>query len=83
MGWVSIKCHPSSFETFDKSVLKARPFIDVWPLHITRNGEFLDNTCLLMLQLACILHKKDKWKATSIRVFLIVESKSFITEGVI
>ena len=63
-------CVMRHFETFDKSVLKARPFIDVWPLNITRNGE-LDNTCLLMLQLACILHMKNKWKATSIRVFLI------------
>ncbi|KAL5477211.1 hypothetical protein EMCRGX_G023970 [Ephydatia muelleri] len=67
-------CVMRHFETFDKSMLKARPFIDVWPLHVTKNGEFLDNTCLLMLQLACILHKKDKWKATSIRVFLIVEN---------
>ena len=65
---------PSSFDKYEKSTLKRRPYIDVWPLQVTKDDQF-DSTCLLILQLACVLHMKDKWKATEIRVFVVVGCK--------
>ncbi|KAL5477218.1 hypothetical protein EMCRGX_G023982 [Ephydatia muelleri] len=66
-------CVTHNFDKYEKSTLKRRPYIDVWPLQVTKDDQF-DSTCLLILQLACVLHMKDKWKATEIRVFVVVGS---------
>ena len=54
-------------------------FIDVWPIDIVRpRGDTTigwDNSCLFLLQLACILSMCRQWKKyTTLRVFLCVNS---------
>lgn len=64
-----------SFENFDKNLFDDRPYIDVWPLRVRYYEEF-DNTFMLVLQLACVLHMKQDWKShTKIRIFVVVESE--------
>ncbi len=73
---------PCSFENLDKKQMKARPYIDVWPHQVTFEAEF-DNTFMLVLQLACVLHMKGDWKSsTKIRIFIVLESKSCFTSCV-
>ena len=67
--------YPPSFENFDKRLFEERPYIDVWPLRVRYYKEF-DNTFMLVLQLACVLHMKQDWKSnTKIRIFVVIESK--------
>ena len=71
--------HSFSFDTLDKGQLKAQPFIDVWPHQVTFESGF-DNTFMLVLQLACVLHMKGDWKSsTKIRIFIVLESECFYT----
>ena len=52
------------------------PCIDVWPIDFLylENSNFFDNTCLFMLQLACVLHMVPIWKKRcTLRVFLCSE----------
>ncbi|KAH9499367.1 hypothetical protein Btru_003903 [Bulinus truncatus] len=64
-------------DTIFKSTEKM--FIDVWPVNFFRpdTASFFDNSCLFMLQLACILTMQSGWKKhTQLRVFLCVNSVS-------
>jgi len=57
----------------NKKQLRHHPFIDVWPLQVKFEQGFED-TFLLLLQLACVLHMKTDWKShTKIRIFIIPE----------
>ncbi len=68
-----------SFEGFDKHHLSEAPYIDVWPLRV-KYSEGFDNTFMLVLQLACVLHMKQDWKShTKIRIFVIIESELYYT----
>ncbi|CAL1541024.1 unnamed protein product [Lymnaea stagnalis] len=56
-----------------------KSYIDVWPVNFFRpdTTSYFDNTCLFMLQLACILTMQSGWKShTELRVFLCVQSIS-------
>lgn len=65
----------TSFENLNKKQLKYQPYIDVWPLQV-KFEEGFDNTFMLLLQLACVLHMKTDWKShTSIRLFIISEGE--------
>lgn len=62
-----------SFENLNKKQLKHQPYIDVWPLQV-KFEEGFDNTFMLLLQLACVLHMKTDWKShTTIRLFIVSE----------
>ena len=64
-----------SFEQY-KPPSQAARYIDVWPMCVHFNEEF-DNTFTLLLQLACVIHMKDKDKMLSysrIRIFVVVDS---------
>lgn len=75
-------CLCRSFQLLNKeNVLKSqnKQFIDVWPINFFRLNtmNFFDNTCLFMLQLACILTMQNGWKQnTELRVFLCVKTSS-------
>ncbi|KAK6176290.1 hypothetical protein SNE40_014598 [Patella caerulea] len=54
-------------------------YIDVWPVNLFRpeTASFFDNTCLFMLQLACVLNMVPKWRGkTTLRVFLCINAQS-------
>ena len=60
-----------SFENLNKRQLRNLPYIDVWPLQV-KFEEGFDNTFMLLLQLACVLHMKTDWKSrTTIRLFIV------------
>lgn len=75
-------CLCRNFQLLNKdNVLKShsKSCIDVWPVNFFRLGtlSFFDNTCLFMLQLACILTMQHGWKQhTELRVFLCVKSST-------
>ena len=75
-------CVCRHFNQLDKSmILKSSSdyYIDVWPLNLFRPGtaSIFDDTCLFMLQLACILDMVPGWKSkTELRVFLCVNKES-------
>uniref|UniRef100_A0A7E4ZUJ1 Solute carrier family 12 member 9 n=1 Tax=Panagrellus redivivus TaxID=6233 RepID=A0A7E4ZUJ1_PANRE len=68
------------FGRFDRELmLKAggKRYVDVWPSHLFKpedNGLRWDNSCLFVLQLACILSMSSKWKSATLRVFICVNS---------
>ncbi|BFZ23780.1 hypothetical protein BsWGS_26819 [Bradybaena similaris] len=68
-----------NFQLLNKNNIFKSPFksyIDVWPVNFFRpeTASFFDNTCLFMLQLACILNMQDGWSThTELRVFLCVK----------
>jgi len=54
-------------------------YIDVWPVNFFRpeTASYFDNTCLFLLQLACIINMVPGWKSkTCLRVFLFVSANS-------
>ncbi|XP_055863932.1 solute carrier family 12 member 9-like isoform X2 [Biomphalaria glabrata] len=71
-----------NFQLLNKeNILKSNEklFIDVWPVNFFRpdTASYFDNSCLFMLQLACILTMQSGWKKhTQLRVFLCVNSLS-------
>lgn len=68
------------FHTLSKSAIvntKGYSYIDVWPvnLFLPETASFFDNTCLFMLQFACILNMVPPWKSkTKLRVFLCLNA---------
>ncbi|XP_041377713.1 solute carrier family 12 member 9-like isoform X2 [Gigantopelta aegis] len=70
------------FSTLDKNEIfdsNVSSYIDVWPVNLFRpeTGSFFDNTCLFLLQLACILNMVPGWKSkTTLRVFLCVNART-------
>ena len=73
-------CVARHFSRFDRELLLktgGKRYIDVWPSHLFKpeeNGLRWDNSCLFVLQLACILSMSSKWKSASLRVFICVNS---------
>lgn len=69
------------FNNLSKSGIKANKgvlYIDVWPVNFFRpeTASYFDNTCLFLLQLACIINMVPSWKSkTCLRVFLFVNSQ--------
>ena len=69
------------FQNLDKTEIFSRDkpmYIDVWPINFFQldTANYFDNTCLFMLQLACILHMVGKWqKHSQLRVFLCVREE--------
>ncbi|XP_046326120.1 solute carrier family 12 member 9-like isoform X1 [Haliotis rufescens] len=54
-------------------------YVDVWPVNLLRpeTASYFDNTCLFLLQLACILNMVPRWKSkTTLRVFLMVNAQT-------
>ncbi|WAR13999.1 S12A9-like protein [Mya arenaria] len=83
----SLKLHKNvmlcrHFHQLDKEAMKSSKgtlFIDVWPVNFFRpeTSSYFDNTCLFLLQLACIINMVPGWKSrASLRVFLFVNSLS-------
>ncbi|XP_064598859.1 solute carrier family 12 member 9-like isoform X1 [Liolophura sinensis] len=68
------------FDKLDKKMLKTsngKLYIDVWPVNVFRpeTASYFDNTCLFMLQLACILNMVKEWRErTCLRVYLCVDA---------
>ena len=68
--------HRLNKETVFASAARKKVFIDVWPVNFfhPESTVHFDNTCLFMLQLACILHMVPGWKRKSVlRVFMCIE----------
>ena len=71
-----------NFQLLNKDILfkqSSKAYIDVWPMNFFRpqTSSYFDNTCLFMLQLACILSMQHGWKAqTQLRVYLCVRNIS-------
>lgn len=70
------------FSQLDKRAIfnsKNDQYIDVWPLNFFQpeTSNYFDNTCLYLLQLACIQHMVPSWKrCTKLRVFLCVDTQN-------
>lgn len=77
-GYMVCIVNTCSFENYHLPD-KEHPYIDVWPLCVQFNQDF-DDTFTLLLQLACVLHMKDKDKLhksySKVRIFIVVESES-------
>lgn len=75
-------CLCRHFSQLDKKIVlnaKGTTYIDVWPVNLFRpdTASYFDNTCLFMLQLACVLNMVPGWKSkTCLRVFLCVNAVS-------
>ena len=75
-------CLLRHFHTLDKDALfssNVKMYIDVWPVNFFRpdTSNLFDNTCLFLLQLACILHMVPGWKKhTMLRIFMCVEEQN-------
>ncbi|XP_065889593.1 solute carrier family 12 member 9-like isoform X2 [Dysidea avara] len=71
-------CIMRHFENFDKAAsLQDHPYIDVWPIKSKPGDSVRDNTFMLVLQLATILHMVPEWKShTKLRIFTIVETNA-------
>lgn len=73
-------CIARNFSRFDRELMLktgGKRYIDVWPSHLFKpeeNGLRWDNSCLFVLQLACILSMSSKWKSATLRVFICVNS---------
>lgn len=75
-------CLCRNFNQLDKRAIfcsKSEQYIDVWPLNFFQpeTSNYFDNTCLYLLQLACIQHMVPAWKCcTKLRVFLCVDTQN-------
>ncbi|KAL3862127.1 hypothetical protein ACJMK2_008117 [Sinanodonta woodiana] len=80
-------CLCRNFHQLDRNVIfqsQNKLYIDVWPVNFFRpeTSCYFDNTCLFMLQLACILNMVSGWKKkTTLRVFLFVDTAKENTLG--
>lgn len=74
-------CLCRHFHLLDKEAISSsrrRMHIDVWPINFFQpeTANRFDNTCLFVLQLACILHMVRAWKKkTKLRVFTCIEEQ--------
>nr|AKN21476.1 slc12a-2 [Schmidtea mediterranea] len=74
-------CLCRHFENMDLIGLKASnssecQYIDVWPINFFQpgSGSYLDNTCMFMLQLSCILNMSSQWSSKcKIRVYICLD----------
>lgn len=70
------------FNQLDKTAIlhsKGTIYIDVWPVNFFRpeTSSYFDNTCLFLLQMACIINMVPGWKSkTCLRVFLFVNAQT-------
>lgn len=70
------------FNQLDKVAVmssKGTLYIDVWPVNFFRpeTSSYFDNTCLFLLQMACIINMVPGWKSkTCLRVFLFVNAQT-------
>ena len=70
------------FNQLNKSAVlssKGMMYIDVWPVNFFRpeTSSYFDNTCLFLLQMACIINMVPGWKSkTCLRVFLFVNAQT-------
>ena len=74
------------FSSLNKEAIfkqKQKQYIDVWPVNVFRpeTVNYFDNTCLFMLQLACILNMVPSWnKHTTMRIFMCTGEQNEETE---
>ncbi|ESO84407.1 hypothetical protein LOTGIDRAFT_207292 [Lottia gigantea] len=75
-------CLCRNFNMLDKQKIfdsEGTYYIDVWPVNLFRpeTASFFDNTCLFILQLACVLNMVPKWRGkTTLRVFLCINAQT-------
>ncbi|XP_076086381.1 solute carrier family 12 member 9-like isoform X1 [Mytilus galloprovincialis] len=81
-------CICRHFNLLDKSIIlksTTEYYIDVWPLNLFRpyTASIFDDTCLFMLQLACILDMVPGWKSkTYLRVMLCTNNEGVAGKNV-
>lgn len=74
-------CLFRNFHLLDKDHVSSatkKMYIDVWPINFFHPelANRFDNTCLFVLQLACVLHMVPAWKRrTRLRVFTCIEEQ--------